>query len=195
MKKEICTQCHLEYDPEEFNPCEIRSIMEEQHLCFKCAFWKWQKRLDVEVRPKEGIIPIITQKYYKRVVQVNTQTHYCLTLGPNNLISRARVDSGNGIQDLFKHITTGILTTDGYLYPYTGYSKDGGLSHQGDIPVNNHDFQTNAKFLQVEELHELINSVYVELELLEDNHPGVFRVKVPQWIVDTKFNIKDNYEE
>lgn len=199
MKKEICTQCHGEYDPEEFNPCEIRSIMEEQHLCFKCAFWKWQKafwkwqkRWDVEVRPKEGIIPIITQKYYENVV---TQTHYCLTLGPNNLISRARVDSGNGIQDLFKHITTGILTTDGYLYPYTRYSKDGGLSHQGDIPVNNHDFQTNAKFLQVEELHELINLVYVELELLEDNHPGVFRVKVPQWIVDKKFNIKDNYEE
>lgn len=83
--------------------------MEEQHLCFKCAFWKWQKRLDVEVRPNEGIIPIITQKYYKTVVQVNTQTHYCLTLG--------------------------------------------------------------------------------------DNHPGVFRVKVPQWIVDKKFNIKDNYGE
>ena len=171
--------------------------MEEQHLCFKCAFWKWQKRLDVEVRPKEGIIPIITQKYYKNVVQVNTQTHYCLTLGPNNLISRARVDSGNGIQDLFKHITTGILTTDGYLYPYTGYSKDGGLSHQGDIPVNNHDFQTNAKFIQVEELHELINSVYVKLELLEDSHPGVFRVKVPHWIAIRTLisDISDSYVE
>ena len=195
--KEICTKCHWGYDPKEFNPCEIRSIMEEQHLCFKCAFWKWQKRLDVEVRPKEGIIPIITQKYYKNVVQVNTQTHYCLTLGPNNLISRARVDSGNGIQDLFKHITTGILTTDGYLYPYTGYSKDGGLSHQGDIPVNNHDFQTNAKFIQVEELHELINSVYVKLELLEDSHPGVFRVKVPHWIAIRTLisDISDSYVE
>ena len=30
---------------------------------------------------------------------------------------------------------------------------------------------------------------------LEDNHPGVFRVKVPQWIVYKKFNIKDNYGE
>lgn len=115
--KQVCNQCHKDYDVEEFNPCEIRSIMEEQHLCFKCAFWKWQKRLDVEVRPKEGIIPIITQKYYKTVVQVNTQTHYCLTLGHNNLISRARTYSGNGIQDLFRHITTGILTTDGYPIP------------------------------------------------------------------------------
>ena len=50
MKKEICNQCHNDCI-EEFDLGEIRSIMEEQHLCFKCAFWKWQKRLDVEVRP------------------------------------------------------------------------------------------------------------------------------------------------
>ena len=67
--KQICNQCHNDYDVEEFNPCEIRSIMEEEQLCFKCAFWKWQLKLDKEVRP-------------------NKQSHYCLTLGPNNLIGR-----------------------------------------------------------------------------------------------------------
>lgn len=28
--KQICNQCHNDYDVEEFNPCEIRSIMEEE---------------------------------------------------------------------------------------------------------------------------------------------------------------------
>lgn len=188
MKKEICTKCHWEYDPEEFNPCEIRSIMEEQHLCFKCAFWKWQLKLDKEVRPKENVIPLVSQEYYKTVVRPNKQSHYCLTLGPNNLIGRKwRTEN---ISDIFdkRFITSGILTIDGHLYPYTGYSKDGGITHQGDIPVNNRDFATNAKFIHNEELYALVNSRYVELELLDDNVPGVFRVKVAKEIVDKQFN-------
>lgn len=95
----------------------------------------------------------------------------------------------NTVKDLFKHITCGILTTDGHLYPYTGYSKDGGLSHQGDIPVNNKDFVTNAKFIQNDELYELINSVHVKLELWDNTVPGVFHVKVDKEIVDKKFNL------
>ena len=187
MKKEICTKCHNDYDVEEFNPCEIRSIMEEEQLCFNCAFWKWQKQMDVEVRPKEGVIPIITQKYYKTVSRLNKQSHYCLTLGPNNMAYMSR--GCNTVKDLFKHITCGILTTDGHLYPYTGYSKDGGISHQGDIPVNNKDFVTNAKFIQNEELYKLINSVHVKLELWDNTVPGVFHVKVDKEIVDKKFNL------
>ena len=187
MKKEICTKCHNDYDVEEFNPCEIRSIMEEHHLCFKCAFWKWQLKLDKEVRPKEGIIPIITQKYYKIVSRLNKQSHYVLHTGPNNMAYMSR--GCNTIKDLFKHITCGILTTDGHLYPYTGYSEDGGLSHQGDIPVNNKDFVTNAQFIQNEELYKLINSVHVKLELWDNTVPGVFHVKVDKEIVDKNFNL------
>ena len=59
LMKQICNQCHNDYDVEEFNPCEIRSIMEEEQLCFKCAFWKWQLKLDKEVRPKENVIPLV----------------------------------------------------------------------------------------------------------------------------------------
>lgn len=86
--KQVCNQCHKDYDVEEFNPCEIRSLMEEEHLCFKCAFWKWQLKLDKGVRPKENVIPLVSQEYYKTVVRPNKQSHYCLTLGPNNLIGR-----------------------------------------------------------------------------------------------------------
>ena len=188
MRKEICNQCHNDCI-EELDPCEIRSIMEEQHLCFRCAFWKWQKRLDVEVRPKEGVIPIIIQEYYKTVSCFNKQSHYVLHLGPNNMAYMSR--GCNTVKDLFKHIPCGILTTDGYLYPYTyiGYSKDGGLSYQGAIPVNNNDFVTNAKFIQNEELYKLINSVHVKLELWDNTVPGVFRVKVDKEIVDKKFNL------
>ncbi len=142
--KQICNQCHNYYDVEEFSLCEIRSIMEEEQLCFKCAFWKWQLKLDKEVRPKENVIPLVSQEYYKTVVLPNKQSHYCLTLGPNNLIGRKwRTEN---ISDIFdkRFITSGILTIDGHLYPYTGYSKDGGITHQGDIPVNNRDFATNG---------------------------------------------------
>lgn len=186
--KQVCNQCHKDYDVEEFNPCEIRSLMEEEHLCFKCAFWKWQLKLDKEVRPKENVIPLVSQEYYKTVVRPNKQSHYCLTLGPNNLIGRKW--GTENISDIFdkRFITSGILTTEGHLYPYTGYSKDGGITHQGDIPVNNRDFATNAKFLHNEELYVLVNSRYVGLELLDDNIPGVFRVKVAKEIVDKQFN-------
>lgn len=69
--KQVCNQCHYDYDVEEFNPCEIKSIMEEEHLCFKCAFWKWQLKLDKEVRPKENVIHLVSQEYYKTVVRPN----------------------------------------------------------------------------------------------------------------------------
>lgn len=186
--KQICNKCHNDYDVEEFNPCEIRSIMEEQHLCFKCAFWKWQLKLDKEVLPKENVIPLVTKKYiYLTVSCFNKQSHYVLHPGPNNMAYMSR--GCNTVKDLFKHITCGILTTDGHLYPYTGYSEDGGLSYQGDIPVNNKDFVTNAKFIQNEELYDLINSVHVKLELWDNTVPGVFHVKVDKEIVDKKFNL------
>lgn len=141
-----------------------------------------------EFAQKENVIPLVSQEYYKTVVRPNKQSHYCLTLGPNNLIGRK--GGTENISDIFdkRFITSGILTTEGHLYPYTGYSKDGGITHQGDIPVNNRDFATNAKFLHNEELYALVNSRYVGLELLDDNIPGVFRVKVAKEIVDKQFN-------
>lgn len=77
--KQVCNQCHKDYDVEEFNPCEIRSIMEEQHLCFKCAFWKWQKRLDVEVRPKEGG----NTYHHSEILQNCSPSKYSNSLLPN----------------------------------------------------------------------------------------------------------------
>lgn len=159
-----CKICNNAFDVEEFSSCEVRAIMEEEHICFKCAFWKMQKRRD-GIRPDMGIIPIILQK---QILGGNEQSHYCLTIGPNNVISREKyLNDKVGIKDLFKNVTTGILTTDGWLFPYNGYSQSGGLSHQGTIPVNNHDFTTNAKFIYGGELSELINSPSVHLENLE----------------------------
>lgn len=37
MKK--CDICGKEYDENIFEKCNIRSIMEKEHVCFNCAFW------------------------------------------------------------------------------------------------------------------------------------------------------------
>lgn len=120
--KQQCKECYNEFDLEDFSPCAIRRIMEMERVCFTCAFWKWQKEMD-SCRPwKEGILPIITQEFYKTVSSCNRQNHYCLTLGNNNLIC-----TKSDIKEIFRNITTGILTIEGYLFPYTDYSKHGGI--------------------------------------------------------------------
>lgn len=189
--KPQCKQCHWDFDVEDYNPSEIRSIMEEEQVCFTCAFWKWQKKLD-ESRPNEGTLPIITQEYYRAGNCTNKQTHYCLTLGVNNVwVKRTTV------QELFKNIYTGILTIEGYLFPYTGYNKyGGGITHQGDIPVNNRDFTTNAIFIHSSELEELLALKKLSIcpipmnmmpkELNGDCY-GYF-IKVPEEVVKYKFN-------
>ena len=188
--KQKCKQCHLDFDVDDYNSSEISSIMEEEQVCFTCAFWKWQKKLD-ESRPNEGILPIITQEYYKKVSCTNKQTHYCLTLGINNLLAKKTT-----VQELFNNIYTGILTTDGYLFPYTGYSEHGGISHQGDIPINNKDFTTNAIFIHGSELNEILalkglsTCPYGNImpERFYYYYYGFF-VKVPEEVVKSKFNM------
>lgn len=186
--KQQCKQCHLDFDVDDYNSSEIISIMEEEQVCFTCTFWKWQKKLD-ESRPNEGILPIITQEYYKKVSCTNKQTHYCLTLGINNLLAKKTT-----VQELFHNIYTGILTTDGYLFPYTRYSKDGGISHQGDIPINNKDFTTNAIFIYGSELKEILDlkwlSTHPYCNIMPEkfNYYG-FSIKVPEEVVKSKFNI------
>ena len=188
--KQRCKQCHLDFDVDDYNSSEIRSIMEEEQVCFTCAFWKWQKKLD-ESRPHEGILPIITQEYYKKVSCTNKQTHYCLTLGINNLLAKKTT-----VQELFNNIYTGILTTDGYLFPYTRYSEHGGISHQGDIPINNKDFTTNAIFIHGSELNEILaikglsTCPYGKImpERFYYYYNGFF-VKVPEEVVKSKFNM------
>lgn len=34
-----CEFCGKEYDIEEYDDCNIRNIMEENQICFYCAFW------------------------------------------------------------------------------------------------------------------------------------------------------------
>ena len=190
IMKQRCKQCQLDFDVDDYISSEIRSIMEEEQVCFTCAFWKWQKKLD-ESRPNEGILPIITQEYYKKVSCTNKQTHYCLTLGINNLLAKKTT-----VQELFNNIYTGILTTDGYLFPYTGYSEHGGISHQGDIPVNNKDFTTNAIFIHGSELKEILalkglsTCPYGNImpERFYYYYYGFF-VKVPEEVVKSKFNM------
>ena len=188
IMKQKCKQCHLDFDVDDYNSSEISSIMEEEQVCFTCAFWKWQKKLD-ESRPNEGILPIITQEYYKKVSCINKQTHYCLTLGINNLLAKKTT-----VQELFNNIYTGILTTDGYLFPYTGYSEHGGISHQGDIPINNKDFTTNAIFIYGSELNEILalkwlsTHPYCNIMTEKFNYYG-FSIKVPEEVVKSKFNM------
>lgn len=187
--KQQCKNCYKDFEVDDFNR-EIRSIMENTGNCFTCAFWKWQKSMDYD-RPLQGTLPIITQEFYKMVSSCNRQTHYCLTLGKSNLV-RTKSD----IEEIFNHIYTGILTTKGYLFPYTGYSKHGGITHQGEIPVNNKDFDTNAIFIHGSELAELLNraDLYTEpvpLEIAEGNflNRRWEIVMVPEHIVRRKFNL------
>lgn len=188
--KQQCKVCSKEFDIEDFNPCTIRQVMEKEQVCFTCAFWKVQKALD-SCRPwNEGVLPIITQEFYKKVSSCNRQEHYCLTLGKHNLI-RTKSD----IKEIFRNITTGILTIEGYLFPYTGYSKDGGITHQGDIPVNNKDFDNNAMFIQGSEILELLNradlyTVPVPYDIAKGNLTSEWEiVMVPEHIVRSKFNL------
>ena len=189
--KQQCKVCHKEFDIEDFNPCTIRQIMEKEQVCFTCAFWKDQKALDSSRPWNEGVLPIITQEFYKSVSSCsNRQFHYCLTLGNNNLIR-----TKSYIKEIFRNITTGILTIEGYLFPYTGYSKQGGITHQGEIPVNNKDFDTNAMFIQGSELLELLNRADLYTEpvpygIAEGNLSSEWEIiMVPEHIVRSKFNL------
>ena len=186
--KQQCKYCHNEFDLEDFSPCAIRRIMEMERVCFTCAFWKWQKEMD-HCRPwKEGILPIITQEFHK--VEGIRQNHYCLTLGSNNLV---RTESD--IKKIFQNVTTGILTIEGRLFPYTPYSKQGGITYQGEIPVNNKDFYTNAIFIQGSELEELLSRadlytkqvLYGPPEIRLETEWKIVMVSEP--IIKRKFNL------
>ncbi|MCM1438778.1 MAG: hypothetical protein NC131_06155 [Roseburia sp.] len=97
---------------------------------------------------------MVTQKYYKTVSSSNPKSHWCLTLGSNNLLK----SDGQELESLFRNTSGGILTIEGYLFPYTQYNKRGGsITHQGDIPINNRDFQCNARFLDLRDTIELLN--------------------------------------
>lgn len=99
---------------------------------------------------------------------------------------------------MFNNIYTGILTIDGYLFPYTGYSEHGGISHQGDIPINNKDFTTNAIFIYGSELKEILAlkglstypyGPYGTIMPEKFNYYYGFFVKVPEEVVKSKFNM------
>lgn len=199
--KQQCKYCHNEFDIEDFSPCAIRRIMETERVCFTCAFWKWQKEMD-SCRPwKDGILPIITQEFHKVegfcnkqnhpcLIPSNRQNHYCLTLGSNNLI---RTESD--IKEIFRNITTGILTIEGHLFPYTDYSKQGGITYQGEIPENNKDFYTNAIFIQGSELEELLSraDLYTKQVIYGPSEIRMITnwkiVTVPESIIKRKFNL------
>lgn len=171
-----CKECSWDYDLEEYDPNgEIPQIMKEQGLCFRCAFWVYQFRKDSE-RILEGVLPIITKKFYKSVSGVNPHTHYCLTVGPNNTL---------GPEDALGYIfnrSGGVITLDGYVFPYNGNSSKGGITHQGDIPINFKRFSCNAKFLTYQEVMQVINFKGVTKVPVEE----AFQVKLQNLLIEYK---------
>ena len=53
-KNHTCTRCGQAYSNDYTG--EVANIMETQHVCFFCAFWIWQHRLDEEGGRKFAII-------------------------------------------------------------------------------------------------------------------------------------------
>lgn len=147
-----CNQCHWDYDLSEFQEnLEIPQIMKAEGLCFKCAFWKYQAKHD-QTRPLVGVIPLVSKERYKSTSGVNPHAHYCLTMGSYNTLTQ-----DEPIGSKFQR-SGGVLTIEGYLFPYNGYSQYyGGITHQGEIPVNVRGFNCNAKFLTYQEVMQLLN--------------------------------------
>ena len=61
---DTCTLCGGKHDPENYLQDRIREIMEEKHLCFRCANWLWQHELDRTKTARLGNVAIINGKHY-----------------------------------------------------------------------------------------------------------------------------------
>lgn len=48
---DTCTLCGGKHNPENFSRSRIREIMEEKHLCSKCAYWLERDEID-RTKPK-----------------------------------------------------------------------------------------------------------------------------------------------
>lgn len=113
-----CKFCNKPSEPERYNLDRIREIMEEQDVCFHCAYWLMQHELD-ESHTKAGL---------RRGVVIGG-THY--TLG-----------DGKSFFKGFAGRRWTIRFTDGE----TVTTDD--LWHQGEIPDHlRHLFPDNATFV------------------------------------------------
>ena len=59
-----CTLCEGKHNPENYIQDRIREIMEEKHLCFRCANWLWQHELDQNDPARQGNVAVINGKHY-----------------------------------------------------------------------------------------------------------------------------------
>ena len=64
MEKKTCKLCGKPSEPEHYDLDRIREIMEEQHVCFKCAFWLWQHECDQNDPKREGRFAVIGGRHY-----------------------------------------------------------------------------------------------------------------------------------
>jgi len=59
-----CTMCGKTDNLDRWSLDRIREIMEEQHVCFKCANWLWQHELDQTDPSRAGRFAVIDGKHY-----------------------------------------------------------------------------------------------------------------------------------
>lgn len=128
MELAVCKICNQLDDPKSFVPCEIRTIMEQEGLCFHCAFWK----LRLRERTKDTFI--VNGSHYTGHLEANMDTN------------KAKRFAGFGGADFFvKYLA------DGRIEHYNN------VWHQGEVP-DWPEFKDNAVFITREEYNEALKS-------------------------------------
>ena len=202
-----CSLCTKEYNLEDYEPSsKIFKIMEENNLCFSCAFWTWRlyedKALELLHKDKDFFLA----KLRKEVVEDRNPWNYfeqsddtlllryprwwfgrpVILDGSHHIFHVGNVDKYQRV-DLYHNY---ILMDDGTIYPYImGLQCNGkGLTFQGKIPAHfmwsentPSGFKNNAVLLSNLDIEELKAKGLKEPFI---NIPNA----VPQEIVKKYFN-------
>lgn len=164
-----CSICHTEVQfdklEEEWNMnLSLPKMMQERHLCFRCAFWEEKYQQDQQYLVQQVpdttkwaryMLPLVTADHYWVSAEYNPRAHWYTPAFVKVLTKEYNIFKVHWkckwLLDPEK-TSYRILTTDGKLI-CTDH-----CSHQGEIPPLFFDkFKINAKFLNQTEAKEIID--------------------------------------